>query len=84
MSEILNGIKVFVDNHCVEHVDIERTWKERLLSWPWKPWIKTRTESIPAVYEVRNPSQGMFSIGPSHFLVAHPQKLKELKEHLDD
>ncbi len=21
---------------------IERTWRERLLSWPWRPWIKMK------------------------------------------
>lgn len=79
MSEMLNGVKVFVDTHCVEHIDVERTLKERWLTWPWRPWAKTKTESVPAIYEVRNPSQGMFSLEPSHFLVAHPQKLKEIR-----
>lgn len=21
---------------------IPRTWKERYLSWPWRPWVKTK------------------------------------------
>ena len=26
---------------CVP-VQVRRTWRERLLSWPWRPWVKTR------------------------------------------
>jgi len=79
MIDSLYGVKVFVDVHCTEDVDVERTLKERWLTWPWKPWIKTKTSKIPAIYEVRNPSQGMFAMGPLYFLIAHPQKLAELK-----
>ena len=80
MIDSLYGIKVFVDSHCTEDVEVERTLKERFLTWPWKPWNKTKTHKMPAIYEVRNPSQGMFSLGPSHFLIAHPKKLEEIKQ----
>lgn len=23
-------------------VQVRRTWKERLLSWPWRPWVKLK------------------------------------------
>lgn len=36
-------------------VMIERLWRERLLSWPWRPWVATRwvaNPSLPARGEV--------------------------------
>ena len=75
----IRGMRVFQDIHCTEDVDIERTLKERWLSWPWRPWAKTKVMKIPAIYEVRNPQRGMFSMGPSHFLIAHPEKMRELE-----
>ena len=28
------GMKAFIE--------VSLTWRERLLSWPWKPWVKWR------------------------------------------
>jgi hypothetical protein len=30
---------------------INRTWKERLFTLPWKPWTKTKVIKEPAIYE---------------------------------
>ena len=84
IESLFYGIKVFEDARCVERIEVRRTWKERLFSLPWRPFQAIRTEEIPAIYEVRNPSQGLFAIGSSHFFVAHPQKVKELRDAYDN
>ncbi len=40
----LFGISIIETNYLVKEIQIavNKTWKERLLSWPWKPWIKTK------------------------------------------
>jgi hypothetical protein len=30
---------------------VNRTWKERLFTLPWKPWAKTKVIKEPAIYE---------------------------------
>jgi hypothetical protein len=30
---------------------VNRTWKERLFTLPWKPWTKTKIIKEPAIYE---------------------------------
>ena len=33
------GVPIFI-NKAMQGEWFERTWKERLFSWPWKPWKK--------------------------------------------
>lgn len=35
----LNGMPVVLHDSVVE---VKRSWRERLLSWPWRPWRKTK------------------------------------------
>jgi hypothetical protein len=30
---------------------VNRTWKERLFTLPWEPWLKTKIIKEPAIYE---------------------------------
>lgn len=76
---LLNGIRVIVADDCIESVVVDRTLRERWLSWPWRPWAKTRETKVPAVYKVMNPSFGAGWFGPSFFFVAHPEKMAELR-----
>jgi hypothetical protein len=41
---------------------VERSWRERLFSRPWRPWRKWKTieVSVPAIYKVHRPSMGWF------------------------
>lgn len=27
-------------------ITVTRSWKDRLLSWPWRPWVRTKQETI--------------------------------------
>jgi hypothetical protein len=42
----LKGIPIIESAHLTKTVSFERTltWRERLFSWPWRPWVKTITE----------------------------------------
>ncbi len=40
MQYYLHGIKVFVNDKLTKQV--RRTWRERLLTSPWRPWRKTK------------------------------------------
>jgi len=36
-----NGYRVIEERRLTE--EVTQTWKERLFSWPWRPFKKTRT-----------------------------------------
>lgn len=38
--------RVIVDRPC--HYFVTRTWRERLFSWPWRPFAKVRRVEIMA------------------------------------
>ena len=41
-----NGIKVVIVRPCVEEIMVKRSWKERLLTLPLKPFSKYKKESF--------------------------------------
>jgi len=73
-----NGYRV-VENLSMtvngEPIKVKRTWKERLLSWPWKPF-KTHNITIPKI-----PSTEVIMFENS--MIMHPEIAKKLKEALD-
>lgn len=38
------GMPVFTSEHMCKKMTetIDRTWRERLFSWPWRPWVTQR------------------------------------------
>ena len=58
--------------HKVEPV--RRTWRERLLSWPWKPWVAERLEITMA------PDPNLYRAGA--VIVGHPETIKAATAHL--
>lgn len=65
----LNGISISTQDRLVipggEPYQVRRTWKERLFSRPWRPWVRTRTvtpmKPDPRIYQ-----------SPDGYLVGHP------------
>lgn len=55
---------------------IDKTWKERLLSW--KPWIKTKTE----IYREPDPNIYVGKFGPYDecCIVCHPTMVYKIKQ----
>ena len=43
----LLGIQIKTDNFLHSTITVNRTWKERLFSWPWEPWVKIKYRVIP-------------------------------------
>ncbi len=48
------GTNIFYNINVVSEEIVKRTWKERLFSLPWKPFLKTKTIIKPAIYQVGN------------------------------
>lgn len=53
-------------------IEVRRGWRERLWSWPWRPWRRTRT-IIPQM-----PSKTVYVTQNS--IVIHPAMLDELRK----
>ena len=54
MSEFINkgGLK-FISSTLVSDYDIiPLTWKERLLSWPWRPWVGSKSVHKQKFYKM--------------------------------
>jgi len=66
------GLKFIESMHCVKYRSEPRTWKERLFSWPWRPWIKDK--SVPY------PSPDLYQNGDT--FIGHPATIRKIKENL--
>ena len=67
-------LDVKLSEHMVEahYVDRVRSWRERLLSWPWRPWL--RLEQVRSV----RPSSRAVMID-ERTVVMHPATYETLK-----
>lgn len=46
------GFKVIESVYVSDYENIMRTWRERLFTLPWRPWVKTRRVYAPSVYKM--------------------------------
>ncbi len=37
------GIQIITDPYVSDYDQVRRTWRERLFSWPWQPFVKFKT-----------------------------------------
>jgi hypothetical protein len=44
-------MKIIIDKHISDYDSVKRTWKERLFSLPWRPWVKMKSVHAPKVYK---------------------------------
>jgi hypothetical protein len=58
------GYKVIESRHMVVTEAIQRTWRERLFSRPWRPWRKTRI--------ICKPDPNVYILDESQ-IVVHPE-----------
>lgn len=75
----LHGNRIVTDRRLEKRgarIDIPLTWKERLLSWPWRPWISTQSDWL------MEPSDEIVQM-PDGTLVMHPEMLKRLQREID-
>jgi hypothetical protein len=66
----LAGLKLTQSHYLATTRTVNRTWRERLFSWPWRPWLATRIERIP------DPS--LYQLG-GDTLVGHPATIERLR-----
>ena len=46
------GIQIIPDRHISDYRIVRRTWKERLFSRPWQPFVKAKTVHSPQIYAI--------------------------------
>jgi len=70
----LGSIRLIESVWCTvsEERAIRRTWRERLLSWPWRPWVAEKT------IVVQIPDKHVYQIDRYTF-VCHPAIAKQVK-----
>lgn len=54
--------KVTIDNTIPTYKMIKRSWKERLLSWPWRPWVAKVRTNVLLVYQYKSGKMAMNKI----------------------
>ncbi len=69
----LFGIQIIEDASMVDSHSRLKTWRERWLSWPWRPWVK---------YIVwQEPSKKIYLVNMDNFsekLICHPAMTERL------
>jgi len=75
----ISGIEFITDASLVDTVAYEeaRTWKERLFSRPWKPFIKNKTmfKKVPSK---------SYNVVMGGTIICHPSMLGELERKIID
>lgn len=71
------GTKVFVNRARATRTE-RRTWKERLFTLPWRPWIATK--EVPGVYLVED---GVVFQTPEGFTM-NPNTYRAFKRELEN
>lgn len=76
MFDLYFGWQIIESNHLTIPVDkiVNRSWIERLFSWPWKPWIKTK------LITERHPDPNIYKI--DNKIICHPTIAQQLKAEL--
>lgn len=67
--KIIQSVLLTVSIEVIER----KSWKERLWSWPWKPWQKTKIVQ----YQVPNPNAIRINLDT---IVIHPATLQKLQQ----
>jgi len=66
----------FVENPFQVQVStVARTWRTRLLTWPWHPWVRTMTRTVP------DPT--LFFDASTFTYYGHPATIAELKRRCE-
>jgi len=81
---VFNGMRIYENPLLTVSQMRVLSWRERLTSWPWRPWVKTRTWQAPdpEVYVFTIPS--MFGGPVMKGVFVHPETAKALRRESDD
>ncbi len=75
MIDELFGHAIIEDPRMVDSHSRIRPWKERLFTWPWRPWVRV------AVWQT--PSEKIYLVdmdGIGERFVCHPAMVQRIKE----
>jgi len=72
----LDGYSIVESPHCTksEERTITRSWRERLFSWPWRPWQTMKTVTVQVADEYIYVTDGM--------IMCHPVIAQQLRDAL--
>jgi hypothetical protein len=78
LPQIPPQFTIIQDEHLVvrKTVEVKRSWKERLFSWPWRPWKKTK------LVDEYHPDPNFYILGSFTF-TCHPALYNQLRKQLE-
>ncbi len=79
LTNNFTGIEIRESTALTETSDpfkVRKSWKERLISWPWKPWVKTKwvTKQVPSDEIMHDRVNNVF--------YCHPVMKKQLEQEI--
>lgn len=73
--------KVVIDNTIPTAIDVKRSWRERLFSWPWEPFKATYSKKVYLLYQY---SGGRVRMNKTTYMyLKDKQKAKEAAKQWD-
>lgn len=60
-------------HHLTDPVTVTRTWRERLLTWPWRPLQRTKVVQVP--------SPKVFVANDFGGMICHPDTAAKLRQY---
>lgn len=77
-NDFLNlfGYSLLENRMMVIPEEVDRDWKERLFTWPWRPFRKTRTIFVPDPQVLVDNNNRM--------IVGHPVVICQLRREVED
>jgi len=76
------NIPIIETPYAIEHKEVKRAWRERLFSWPWRPWVKTKIVVEPAMFIVNRNLLKVWTWGNAalrEYIIAHPTLAAQIK-----
>jgi len=71
----IDGVVIVESEWMTVSETVGRSWKERLCSWPWRPWRKTKV--------VQAPSDKVYRMN-TNTLVCHPVVAEQIRNHVQE
>jgi hypothetical protein len=77
---MLPNIQIIESVHLTVTVEktVKRTWRERMFTWPWKPWEDTKTIQV----QEPDPKFYVMTQHGSRTIVCHPARAAQLRDEL--
>lgn len=70
-------MRIICSTLMTETAQVERSWRERLLTWPWRPLQRHRHVQVPRMDYLINDGPG------GQFIVCHPAAYDRLRRAVD-